>query len=71
MRNTRFLEAAALHAEANKSDPFAARRVMLHMERRLVSARDVSVDAIKILKDRRARIEADFKMWKQQQRRVA
>ena len=55
--------AAALHAEAHKSDPFAYAR----MKRTLLSGHDqvakVIEDANRILTTNRERVEADFKAW--------
>lgn len=66
MQNTHLhnAAAAALHAEAYKSDPFA-QRVMLHyLDKGLENAREVSKHARLIIEGRKAAIEAAFKAWK-------
>lgn len=50
--------AAALHAQANPSDPFAANRVVLHMKRHLELPSDVLLEATRVLESRRG--QADY-----------
>ncbi len=43
-------DAAVLHAKAHRTDPYAYRRCVLHLENHLVRADEVTVDAERMLK---------------------
>ena len=45
-------EAARLHAEANRTDPFAYQRALLHMEKGIAYVADIAADARRQLEAR-------------------
>lgn len=54
----------SLYAEANKSDPFAARRMHLHLLNGYESSGSVAEESRRVIADRQRRIEADFRDWR-------
>lgn len=55
--------AIALHAAAFASDPFAAARMSLFLRNGTDRADKVREEALRIINDRKQRIDADFKAW--------
>lgn len=56
--------AVSLHAHANHSDPFAGSRMAMLLRSRLDDPKAVQEDAQRALKDRRYRLENDYKTWR-------
>jgi hypothetical protein len=75
MRHTRSHKAlpvdaiVALHAEANHSDPFAAKRMALILERGQDNADAVLADARRMLAAKHARMEETDKAWRKSEAR--
>ncbi|KJC51069.1 hypothetical protein UP09_03210 [Bradyrhizobium sp. LTSP885] len=62
-RRVSTLDAIRLHAEANKSDPFAARRMEMTLRKRHDNPKDVADEAQRILDTRAAAIRKAFAEW--------
>jgi hypothetical protein len=56
-RRVSLFDAIALHAEANKSDPFAAKRMAMTLRNRNDKPKEVAEEAKRLLDNRQARIK--------------
>ncbi len=54
----------SLHAEANKSDPFAGARMSLALSKHHDNPDEVAADAKRLLATRHAKIEEEHKVWR-------
>jgi hypothetical protein len=56
-RRVSLFDAIALHAEANKSDPFAAKRMAMTLRNRNDKPKEVHAEATRLIENRQARIK--------------
>lgn len=56
--------AVSLHAHAHHSDPFAGPRMAMMLRSELDDPEEVLKDAQRVLKDRRFRLENEYKTWR-------
>ncbi len=71
MRDTRLHNAAALHAQAYNSDPWAYVRMKRDLALGIYDRQKIVEQAEHILAERRAAVEKRFKEWKKAVRRAA
>jgi predicted DNA binding CopG/RHH family protein len=69
-RRVSLFDAIALHAEANKSDPFAAKRMAMTLRNRNDKPKEVAAEAQRIIDARAASVKKSFAEWLKSEQRV-
>jgi hypothetical protein len=62
-RRVSLFDAIALHAEANKSDPFAAKRIAMTFRNRNDKPKEVHAEATRLIDSRHASIKRNGAEW--------